>query len=136
MSPVPVDKVNNADDDRGGPDYQLIPDLPLMFQNLLFASATFFGAWFWIRGVDHVQQPSRAAKAALLGAFPLDSTSWRQFAATFAILVGLILLFFFAVHLYGVSMESKPASRIGWQLNSEVLQVDERRSSNNRCASV
>jgi hypothetical protein len=93
--------LSTEDGDHGYP-YVLRPDVPLVIQNLVFASATLFGAWFWISGIDHTRSLSCLSKAALFGVFDLDSPSWRRFATTFAILAGLILLFFFLVHLYGL----------------------------------
>jgi ankyrin repeat protein len=92
----------SGDDDDNGLGCYLRPDVPLVLQNLLFAFATLFGAWFWISGVNHVQPLSCPPKAALFGVFDLDNTPWRRFAAIFAILAGLIVLLFFLMHLYGL----------------------------------
>ncbi|KAK4234624.1 hypothetical protein C8A03DRAFT_37601, partial [Achaetomium macrosporum] len=95
---------DDDDDDDDAPGCYLRPDVPLTYQNLLFAFATIFGAWFWISGQDHTRPLTCGTppKAALLATFDLQSHSWRKFAATFAVLVGLIFLFFFLVHLYAL----------------------------------
>ncbi|EQB57416.1 hypothetical protein CGLO_02452 [Colletotrichum gloeosporioides Cg-14] len=81
--------------------YFLQPDVPLLLQNFLFATASLFGAWFWIRGVSGTAQlECGPAKAAVIVSFNLHSSHWTAFAATMSILVGGIFTFFFVGHLY------------------------------------
>lgn len=81
--------------------YLLQPDVPLLLQNFLFAAASLFGGWFWIRGVLSAPQlECGPAKAAVLVSFDLYSSRWKSFAATMSIFVGVIFAFFFFGHLY------------------------------------
>ncbi|KAH8744266.1 hypothetical protein F5883DRAFT_511743 [Diaporthe sp. PMI_573] len=100
---------------KGGFRYTLRADVPLILQNALFAFATLFGAWFWIRGVFETHQLTCVAKAALFGLFELESSQWRQFAVTFAILLGLTFVLFLVVHLIEWVSETSdnPVSKVG-----------------------
>ncbi|KAK2729861.1 hypothetical protein CKAH01_10026 [Colletotrichum kahawae] len=81
--------------------YFLQPDVPLLLQNFLFASASLFGGWFWIRGLSgSAQLECGPAKAAVIVSFDLHNSHWKTFAATMSILVGSIFTFFFFGHLY------------------------------------
>ncbi|KAF9869301.1 hypothetical protein CkaCkLH20_13218 [Colletotrichum karsti] len=81
--------------------YVLKPDLPLLFQNLLFATASVFGGWFWIRGVRMAEEPACGARAAVIGAFDLNNSRWKVFAAVFSVGLGIIFGLFFVIHLAG-----------------------------------
>ena len=78
---------------------RLFPNAPLIFQNVLFAAQSFFGAWFWITGLDHQPPSTCAEQAALLGLFPLRDLAWRRFAVTMALLTGVIFTAILGVHL-------------------------------------
>ena len=83
--------------------FVLQPDVPLLVQNLLFASNHIFGAWFWISGIHHTQSTTCPTKAALLGVFDLYDSHWTRFAAAAAIIGGIIFLNFLCVHLFAFS---------------------------------
>jgi hypothetical protein len=108
--------------------YELNPDAALVAQNVLFASATLFGAWFWLRGVfGFAELPlaegsssgcgsdaGESAKGALLGVFNLFDDRWRRFAAACSVIAGLLLVLILSVHaasLAGGGLVDQPVGR-------------------------
>ncbi|KAK4199856.1 hypothetical protein QBC40DRAFT_202048, partial [Triangularia verruculosa] len=107
--------------------YELNPDAALVAQNVLFASTTLFGAWFWLRGVFGFAEWSlvesspecgsdagESAKGALLGVFNLFDDRWRRFAAACSIITGLLLVLILSVHtasLAGDGVMDRPVGR-------------------------
>lgn len=93
--------MTKSDSSRNGFVFVLTSDMPLLIQNLLFATASLFGGWFWIRGVLDAPKPPCGAWAAVIVSFQMDNLHWRRFAAVFSILFGIIFSFFLFVHLIG-----------------------------------
>lgn len=79
--------------------YELQPDIPLMFQNVIFATASLYGGWFWTSGIAKAPQTVCGAKAAVIGSFDLNNQRWKAFAAAFSIAAGIIFSIIFSVHL-------------------------------------
>ncbi|MCJ1483267.1 hypothetical protein MMC06_003434 [Schaereria dolodes] len=78
---------------------RLYPDIPLVFQNALFACQSLFGAWFWIDGIEKQHTSKCPEIASLLGLFELRNRAWRHFATAMAIITGIIFAVFFVLHL-------------------------------------
>lgn len=79
--------------------YRLYPDPSLIFQNLLFASYTIFGAWFWQVGVHGTQMLACDERAAIVFLFDLRSRSWTMAATVLASTAGAIFTFILLIHL-------------------------------------
>ncbi|KAH0543140.1 hypothetical protein FGG08_002485 [Glutinoglossum americanum] len=79
----------------------LHPDVPLVFQNVLFTVYTLFGAWFWHRGLFSIAPTTSCGpeRAALIFLFPLRNIGWEKFATAFAIIIGLVFALITLIHL-------------------------------------
>jgi hypothetical protein len=82
---------------------ELHADLSLVFQNVYFSAFTLFGAWYWLRGMEGLEDPVCGAKAAMLGVFELRSEAWTRAAAGLAVVCGFAFLVVFLVHLTSLS---------------------------------
>ena len=45
----------------------VVPDPPLLFQNVIFTSFTFYGTWYWLTGISWSADPNCGAYGALFG---------------------------------------------------------------------
>ncbi|KAH8169130.1 hypothetical protein LIA77_11256 [Sarocladium implicatum] len=80
--------------------YKLFPDLPLIFQNLLFASYTLVGAWFWQVGIRNTTALAcDYERAAVIVVFDLHSASWVTAATIMAAILGAIFTLILLMHL-------------------------------------
>jgi len=77
----------------------LKPDVPVLFQSLLFTIATPFGVWFWLHGMNLVAEPNCPAQGAFLASFSLGSQKWRIFASIVGGVFSFLQIFVFLVHL-------------------------------------
>ncbi|KAH7320716.1 hypothetical protein B0I35DRAFT_198982 [Stachybotrys elegans] len=79
--------------------YRLYPDFPLIFQNLLFASYTLFGAWFWQSGIDGTRRTTCDDRAAIVFLFALRNPGWTTAATVLASIAGALFALIFFMHL-------------------------------------
>lgn len=82
---------------------ELHADMSLVFQNVYFSAFTLFGAWYWLGGIEGLEDPVCGAKAAMLGVFELRSEAWTRAAAGLAVVCGFAFLVVFLVHLTSLS---------------------------------
>lgn len=78
---------------------ELHADLSLVFQNIYFSAFTLFGAWYWLRGIELLQDRACGAKAAMLAVFDIRSYAWTRAAAGLAVIGGFAFLMVFFIHL-------------------------------------
>ncbi|KAJ5105194.1 hypothetical protein NUU61_002541 [Penicillium alfredii] len=55
--------------------YSLKPDVSLVLQNILGCAASGLGAWFWLTGLEHSQEPTCDTSAAVIGVFNMYQSS-------------------------------------------------------------
>jgi len=79
--------------------YRLHADWALIFQNILFASYTLFGAWFWQKGYLATRPAACEEKAAIIFIFSFHAAKWRTVATVLASLIGCILSIILLLHL-------------------------------------
>jgi hypothetical protein len=82
--------------------FKLYPDLPFIFQKILFASYTRFGAWFWQSGIHKARRPMCQEKEAVVFLFNLRSVDWSIAATILSALKGAILAFILFIHSFGL----------------------------------
>ena len=79
--------------------YRLHPDWTLVFQNIIFASYTLFGAWFWQKGYLATRPTVCGETAAIMFLFDFHSAKWRNAATVLAALLGFVLFLVLLIHL-------------------------------------
>jgi hypothetical protein len=82
--------------------YKLYPNIPLIFQNILFASYTLFGAWFWQSGLHKARSPICQEKAAIVLLFDLRNVHWTIAATFLSTVTGAIFASILLIHLLGL----------------------------------
>ncbi|RYP44607.1 hypothetical protein DL768_008928 [Monosporascus sp. mg162] len=99
---------------------RLYPDFPLVFQNILFATYTLFGAWFWTVGIHKARSPSCVEEAAVVFLFDIRSLSWTKTATVLSVLTGAIFALIFVIHLVGLKkgIEYGPVLVATWVLSA------------------
>jgi hypothetical protein len=79
--------------------YKLYPDFSLIFQNILFALYTLFGAWFWQNGIFTTRSTTCADKAAIIFVFNLRNPKWTAAATALGSIFGAIFVVILLIHL-------------------------------------
>ena len=90
---------SERNDDYEWPVRGLLPTFPLIFQNVLFAAYTVFGAWYWHEGIKAVQPPVCEPRAAIILLFDMNDTTWTKAATALSIIIGIIFSIIFLIHL-------------------------------------
>ena len=84
-----------------------VPDFSEVVQPAIFAAFTFFGAWFWLRGVDRLQATACEEKVAIILVFNMRG-KWTVAASVLSVFTGIAA--------FAVSGTRARRSHLGWLL--------------------
>jgi hypothetical protein len=107
LVPIPRVETDQFSDDLNEyePIYRLYPDFPLVFQNILFAVYTLFGAWFWQNGILNTHSTACEEQAAIVFLFSLRNPKWINAATVLGVIFGTIFVIILLIHLKNLKRE-------------------------------